>query len=108
MILPPADTLKLLDDIKETGSFTFWEEDNWKVAVDKEEAPISKPPIDPADAVISPDKNTLLAVKFPLWSNLKLLDDINNVWVELFISTPVVVILWASISKPPIDRDWET
>ena len=66
---------------------------------------IVKPPISPLVAVILPLKSTLLAVTLPEWSTLKALELIKIVCDELLNSIPDVLILWSSISKPPIDAD---
>ena len=48
VILPAAETLKLLDDINETGSAKFCEEEiSYKFPADKLELPNVSPPIVP-------------------------------------------------------------
>ena len=57
---PPAETLKLLEDIKETGSLTFVDEDiSYAVPELNFVSPIVSPPISPSAAVTLPDIITL-------------------------------------------------
>ena len=57
---PPADTLNLDDDINDTGSAVFCDDESWKtLPADKLESPIENPPIvPPTSAVIEPSKIT--------------------------------------------------